>query len=409
MNKAWLIKVGETLPFRNNREMRTVKIANKLLDRGWSVDWWTSAYDHFRKKWLFDRDTEIHTEKGLRIHALKGCGYERNISLKRVIDHRILAKKFRAHSRKQEIPEIIVCANPPYDLAREAVIYAKKFTIPIIIDIRDQWPDIFLEFIPFQIRPLAKFVLSHDFKINEYVMREATCLTSMMESLLEWGLTCAKRSRGDLDRVYPLGSEKINKDAHSEKIDSLSNRLKGKFVVVFIGTFGMRNNPSILIDVAAHFQNDDVMFVLGGDGILFDEIQSRSKRLTNVVLAGWLKDNDIASLLRVSHIGVIPNMDGFAVLPNKFFTYISAGIPVVSSCCGEISRIIEENKIGMNYSPRDMDSLAECIRHFYREREELASYAERARKIFAEKYDSSIIYEEFADHIEQIAESGIIS
>ena len=407
INKAWLIKVGETLPFGNNREMRTVKIANKLLDRGWSVDWWTSAYDHFQKAWLFNGDKEIHTEKGLRIHTLKGCGYKRNISLRRIIDHRILARKFKSYSRKQEIPEIIICANPPYDLAREAVLYAKEHTIPIIIDIRDQWPDIFLEFIPAGIRSLAKFILAHDFKMNEYVMREATCLTSMMGSLLEWGLTCAKRSRGDLDRVYPLGSEKINKDAHSEKIDSLSSRLNGKLVVVFIGTLGMRNNPSILIDVASHFKNDNIMFILGGDGILFDEIQGRSKDLPNVVLTGWLKDNDIDSLLTVSHIGIIPNTDNFAVLPNKFFTYLSAGIPIISSCSGEISRIIEENKIGMNYSPGDVDDLDKCIRYFYNRRDELESYAKRASAIFAEMYDSNIIYENFADQIEYVADRGI--
>jgi glycosyltransferase involved in cell wall biosynthesis len=402
--RVWLIKVGEQLPIENNRKMRTALLAEKLLDRSASVLWWTSAFDHFKKRWLFPKDKEINLDSGLKIMALKGCGYRRNFSLFRFLDHRILAKKFKSISRKLEKPDIILSANPPYDLAKEAVEFAKERDIPIIVDIRDQWPDIFVAYTPKLIRFFARLILAHEFRMNTYVLREADSLTSMMETLLAWGLKCAGRQRTDLDKVFYLGAEKMEEIPHSEKIDSLKKQLEGKFVVAFVGTFGMRNNPAILVDAARSLSNNNVIFVLGGDGIYFEEVKRKAEVLPNVVLTGWLKQNDITALLRHAHVGVIPNSEEFAAFPNKAFAYVSAGLPIISSCQGELKKIIEDTKIGLNYRPRDVCTLTECLRYFLDHQEVYAQYVERVRSLFKAKFDSEVIYNSFADHIENIVE-----
>jgi len=402
--KIWLIKVGEQLPIANNQKMRTALLAEKLLNRGASVVWWTSAFDHFKKGWLFPKDKEINLDGGLKIMALKGCGYRRNFSLLRFIDHRLLAKKFKSISHQLENPDIIVSANPPYDLAKEAVDFAKERDIPIIIDIRDQWPDIFLAYMPKLTRSFGRLILANEFRMNTYVLREADCLTSMMETLLEWGLKCAGRQRTDLDKVFYLGAEKMEEVPRSEKIDSLKKQLEGKFIVVFVGTFGMRNNPAILVDAARSFANNNVIFVLGGDGIYFKEVKRKAEILPNVVLTGWLQQNDITALLKRAHVGVIPNSEEFAAFPNKAFAYISAGLPIISSCQGELKKIIEDARIGLNYRPRDVNTLTECLRYFLDNQEVYGQYAERVRNLFKAKFDSEVIYNSFADHIENIVE-----
>jgi glycosyltransferase involved in cell wall biosynthesis len=396
--------VGEQLPIENNRKMRTTLLAEKLLDRGSSVLWWTSAFDHFRKKWLFLKDIEINLDNGLKILALKGCGYNKNFSLSRFIDHRILAKKFKSVSRKLEKPDIIVSANPPYDLAKEAVGFAKEYHIPIIIDVRDQWPDIFLAYIPKFVRSAARLLLANEFRMNTYVLREADCLTSMMETLLKWGLKCAGRQKTDLDKVFYLGAEKMEVSPCSEKIDSLKKRLEGKFVVVFVGTFGMRNNPSILVDAARLLGNERIVFVLGGDGIYFEEVKKKAEMFSNIMLTGWLQKCDISALLKYAHLGVIPNSEEFAAFPNKFFDYISAGLPIISGCKGELKTIIERRGIGLNYTPGDVDALTECVRYFLDNREIYAKYVERVGNLFETNFNSEIIYKSYADHVEYIVD-----
>jgi glycosyltransferase involved in cell wall biosynthesis len=380
--KIWLIKVGEQLPIEDNRKMRTTLLAEKLLDRGASVVWWTSAFDHFKKEWMFEKDNEINLENGLKIMALKGHGYRRNFSLSRFVDHRLLAKKFKSISQRLENPDIIISANPPYDLAKEAVDFAKQRDIPIIVDIRDQWPEIFLEYMPRFLRSVARVALAREFCMNKYVLKEADCLTSMTETILKWGLECAGREKTDLDKVFYLGGEMMEESPRSRKIESLEEYLKGKFIVVFVGTFGMIYNPSILVDVARRFSNEAIVFVLGGDGVYFQEVKKRAESLKNVILTGWLQQSDIAALLKLGHVGIIPNTGGLATFPNKVFVYVSGGLPIISSCQGELREMIEDYKIGLNYGPGDADALEECIRYFLKNREIYLEYRERTGNLF---------------------------
>ena len=102
----WLLQSGEPLPIESGvRKMRTALLADKLLERGFNVHWWGSAFEHQRKKWISDKDRDFHVAPNFTIHALYGCGYSKNISFARYIDHRIVALKFRAQSKKIRKPD----------------------------------------------------------------------------------------------------------------------------------------------------------------------------------------------------------------------------------------------------------------------------------------------------------------
>src|SRR5574341_243598 len=140
---VWLIQIGETLPLVSNiRKLRTALLADKLITKGHSVLWWASAFDHLQKKWISKQETEVKISNNFTIKLLKGIGYKRNVSIRRFIDHRIIAKRFRELVSAESRPDIIVASLPSHDLAYEAVMYANKNNIPIIVDIRDPWPDI---------------------------------------------------------------------------------------------------------------------------------------------------------------------------------------------------------------------------------------------------------------------------
>ena len=40
--------------------MRTGALTEVLTSRGHQVVWWTSAFDHFAKRWLWQRTTELY-------------------------------------------------------------------------------------------------------------------------------------------------------------------------------------------------------------------------------------------------------------------------------------------------------------------------------------------------------------
>lgn len=404
--KVWLFQLGETLPLKaETRRLRTYLLADELARRGHSVLWWASTFDHLRKEWVFDKDTEFTVYDGLKITALKGIAYKKNFSLARFIGHRVIASKFRKVSRVIEPPDIIVSAMPAYDLAFEATIYAKEKDIPILIDIRDQWPENFLDRVPGSLRGIARLALYNEFSMLKKLLRMADGIISMTDVLLEWGLEHAGRQRRWKDKVFHLGYSKgdCNDNDSDNKIHALKEKLKGKFIITFIGTFAMYHNPSILIDCARAINDEGILFVLAGDGELLEGLKKQASNLKNILFTGWLNQYEISTLLEISHIGVCPTggINTNAFFPNKAFMYWSVGLPILSSFRGEIENVIENFKVGYTYS--DSRSLIQSIRNL---REDTILYREmssNAKTLFIEKFEAGKIYAAYAKHIEDVA------
>ena len=401
----WLIQIGETSPLdEKQRKMRTALLADKLVERGHNVLWWTSAFDHFKKEWIFKKDTKVTLSSGLRLYTLKGIGYKKNVSLSRYIDHRIIAWKFKKIAPKIPKPDIIITSMPSHDLAYQAVMFAKENKIPVLVDIRDPWPDIFLQHVPNASHGIARKSLFMDFYMIRKTMQMANGLIAVTNTFLEWGLKYANREKSPVDKVFPLGYKKPNLTNYSDtsKLTDLIKELKDKFIIFFVGTIANYHNPSILLEVAKRVKNDKIHFVIAGDGELFYEIKKASKDLENVTLTGWLNQEEIELWLKYAKVGVCPTNLKIDLLPNKFFVYLSAGLPVISAFGGDLKELIEKYQIGFYYPPNDVEALVNCILKLYNNPQLYKKMSENAKKIFNEMFDADKIYEEYANHIEGV-------
>lgn len=402
----WLIQTGEPLPLNDSvRKMRMALLCDELVKRGHSVLWWASAFDHLSKSWIAGTDAVIDMNGSSRIYALRGTGYRRNVSLSRFIDHRIIAAKFSQYAPRLPKPDIIVASMPQHDLAYEAVVFAKKNNIPVLVDIRDEWPDLFLRFAPEPLRWLLRAFLVHDFRMVERLMVRADALVAMMDSLLKWGLTYAGRPQGSLDRVFYLGSRPNSGNNNGTPGGTLGflEGIRGKFVITFIGTFVKNNNPSVIVEGAERLSNENIHFILAGDGELQASIKDRCRNFRNVTVPGWLNKDDMALLLRHSHVGVCPTDQAREAFPNKTFSYFSAGLPVLSAFQGELREIIEKRRIGSYFPPADADAFVDCVLRLYNAPDLYQQMAANSKRAFHDLFDADMIYEKYAAHIEKIA------
>jgi glycosyltransferase involved in cell wall biosynthesis len=144
---------------------------------------------------------------------------------------------------------------------------------------------------------------------------------------------------------------------------------------------------------------------MAGDGELFNEIKKKSKGLPNIFMPGWLNQAEISNLMQNSHVGVCLTTQVRDALPNKTFTYLSAGLPLISAFQGDSKKIIEKYQIGFYYPPNDVDALLECINKLYYDQYLYKKMSENARKVFDEMFDADKIYDEYAVHIEKVVES----
>lgn len=401
---VWLIQIGETFPFVDGaRPLRTAYLAKALADRGHTVTWWGTSFDHFKKEWVADGDRVIVWDERLTLVAIKGLGYKKNLSLSRYLDHRLIAKKFKKMIAGHPRPDIIVAALPSYDLAFEAVRFGKKTSVPVVIDIRDQWPDIFIDNLPVGLKFFGRKVLAYDFFMARKAIQEAYALVSMMPLILKWGLTYAGRPQSNRDKVFYLGYEESDDGKGNLALPDYLRGHEKKFIISFVGTFGAYHNPSILLEAAGHLKNNGILFVLAGNGQFYNEIKEKASRLDNVVLPGWLNQKEIAALLSHSHVGMCTTTRKAFFFPNKVFTYLAAGLPIFSAFDGDLKKIIEDRKIGFFYPPDDASRLLECIRSLYDDQDLYKEMASNARQTFLELFDAGNIYPQYAEYLETLA------
>ena len=409
-----LIQTGEPLPIRSGvRKMRTAVLADKLLERGHDVFWWSSAFEHQRRVMISPNDRDFSVSERFTIRVLRGCGYRKNVSVARYIDHQIVALKFRIQSKKFPKPDVIVASMPEYLLAYEAARYARKNGIPFLVDIRDLGPDIFLNrFKNMGLYGLGKMVLARDFALLASLLKSADALVAVSKGYLQWGLDKIGRAQCPFDRVFYLGYKAHSKKAAvSNEGSEIPDWLKGREnqkLFIFIGTFGVSYELELILDAAKRFEKsgrNDICFVLAGTGEQYELIKRKTLGLRNVVLPGWIGKKEIDALLKSAYAGLLSYIKGASQgLPNKPFEYLSAGLPLVNSLEGEMAELIDRYGFGLNYPPGDIDGLCRCIERLVSDSALHQQMSLNASKFFKEFGDADKIYGEYAEHIERLVE-----
>src|SRR3954467_2369609 len=155
--KVWLITLGEPLPIDGShaRLLRTGFLARALSARGHNVSWFSNRFDHFAKTHR-EGPTIRETAPNERLILLESRGYDSNVSLSRYLDHRDVVKDFERQAALLPIPDVIVASMPTVDLCEAAVSFAAMHSIPVVVDIRDLWPDSFWDLVPRILRPIVK-------------------------------------------------------------------------------------------------------------------------------------------------------------------------------------------------------------------------------------------------------------
>lgn len=412
--KVWLIKISEPLPVGSgSRVLRTGMLGQRLAAHGHEVTWWTSAFGHYEKKMIYRDRERIPLAPGFTAIAIRGISYSRNVSLRRYIDHGIVAKRFRNYVSSHPIPDIVIAATPDYRLAAEAVDFANKNRIPVLVDIRDKWPDFFWEMAPSWLSPIVKTVLWHDRRTLARALARADGLVSVTTSWLEWGLALAGRSRGPWDTVFPLGASAPSArraQSSSPRLREIRERAAGRFVVSFIGTFSRIHSPLAIVRAALkikeHFSlSDRVLFILAGDGALRRQVESLCGNLSSVFLPGWLSAPEIDDLLSFSSVGVVPFGLRLDLFPNKAFTYLSAGLPVLSSDEGDLREWLKKYNAGGHFAWDNPGDLADWIERLALNPELYSEMRKNAQRLFTDHFQETQVYSNYVRHIESVVTS----
>lgn len=406
--KIWLITIGEPLPLNGERPQRIGTLAKMLAEKGHCVTWWTSTLDHQSKSLFYNEDKAISVSDNLEIILMHSrIQYKKNVSLRRILHHQLVARKFNSLSQSKKKPDIILCSFPTIDLSYAAVEFGKRNSLPVIIDIRDLWPDIFVTPFPEYLHPIIRFLLRGYVEQTKEIVRNCFSMIAVSKTYLEWGLRYGHRGKTPRDKVFPLGYQKskMNEDELSHNANLLLkvgiDPLKKS--VWYVGTFGQTYDLATIIKSARKLEKTrkDIQFILTGDGEKKEEWLKLADQLNNVIFTGWVGKSQLAYLSSIADIGLMAySHNAPQGLPNKIFEYMSAGIPILSSLRGETKDFLSEHQIGFSYEPNDVESFIGRLTLLIDDSLLSKEMGSRGKALFEREYSADVVYKELISYIE---------
>lgn len=413
--KVWLIKIGETLPVEGPdvRLFRTGLFFEKLSSRGHDVLWWSSTFRHSSKHHLFYENKKIKHSDHSSLYLINSAGYRKNISLRRLYDHNEIAYKFRHLSLKEPVPDVIFCAMPTLELSLAAVNYGRKHQIPVVIDMRDMWPDIFVSRAPLKFQKIFKKLLFYSFYQIRTVCKRATAISGITPGYVAWGLRYAEREKTSFDRDFPLGYSTTPPEP--DKIKEAESFWRGQgiyakekpFIVCLFSNIVKQLELETVIDAAKRLEKTGrhFRFVFCGRGDALEYFKNYASGCDSVSFPGWVNKSQIWVLSRLAHAGLAPykSTEDFLIsIPNKAIEYMSAGLPIVSSLKGTLQELLAKHQVGLTYENNNADSLFNLLCKLYDNPHELALMSNNSYNFFKERFNAEKVYADMCIYLEEL-------
>lgn len=410
---VWIVHLGEELPGVDGdvKEYRCQMLGRTLARRGHTVVRIAPRFNHYTKRQRTGPST-LELEPNLLVRLLDARGYSKHVGPRRMLLHWQCARGILDLAAEEGPPDVIVCGMPTPGVCAAGARLAKLYKTRLIVDIRDLWPDIFLDSVPAIVKPVATMIGRYVRWINRRSFARASALVGISKSYASWGIEVAGAHFSGQSLVIPMGCEELASQLRELPPTVLSRwrrklQLSGdEIVVVFLGTIGRQFDLKTVVDAAKILSNSDrvrVKFVIAGDGDGLRGVRKLSEGVSTIECVGWLRGQDRLALLRLADIGLAPYSAGSKMsLPNKPFEYMAAGLPVLSSLPGELAAIIEVSRCGGSYAASDPQSLVDAVLRLIRNGGELEASSRRSTELYVERYHPSSIYGRFAELIEDV-------
>jgi glycosyltransferase involved in cell wall biosynthesis len=288
--------------------------------------------------------------------------------------------------------------------------------VPVVVDIRDPWPDVIAELFPSPIDSLARIGLMPMERGLRRALRGASAITAVSPALLDWAIAHTGRARSAQDQMFPLGymdrpamdSEGAAKIASQMGIEKRA----GQLFIVYFGMLGRQSELETVIDAAKILRADDrFRFVICGEGDKLEKYRRASADLTNITFTGFVKADRVAALSALADIGLAPYRSTPAYsmcMPNKIYEYMSGSLPIVSSLGGSVHELLERTQAGVSYVSGRPQELAQILIDLHANPEKRARMGEVGRQTYRAEFKSNRVYSAMAEYVERLAGYGRI-
>lgn len=400
--KFIIISAFDPLPEDNVRPGRFWNFARQIENTDHELVWITSQYSHIHKKFRLKDSSWNESElKHTRIIKINTISYQQNISVRRLINHAQFGFSVLFKLRKliwDDKPDAIVCATPPLLAPFFAACLGRRYSVPVVIDIIDLWPEAFGRFVK---NRFFRNVIFFPFKVlANWTARLSSAMTGVSDDYVAHFVKAAAEKPA---MTIHLGHSASGLQSEIRTDWNRLQKINGQRWVTYVGTVSNNYDLGTVLRAASTFP--DVRFLIVGKGENLPDIQRdvMENGLVNVVVTGEVPYHDLANILFRSDVGLVTvNNDAWIRFPYKANDYLVAGLPFLTNITGgEIERLLAERRIGEVYREGDVsDFVAKLTRLLSSMDKEMK---DRVRQYAAEHCDSDQIYKIYLDWVSGIA------
>lgn len=340
----------------------------------------------------------------VRSRDYKGNGLDRIWNL---IDMPFQMWKVMKRFYRQQRPDVIYTSSPDLFVAFFALVFGKTHRIPVVVEVRDLWPESIVEYNGMSSKNPIIIGL---YCLEKWIYRKADQLIFTMEGGKEYIADKGWDKRVSLGKVNHVNNGVDLTEFYSNVdvfvTDDKELNAEDKFKVVYVGSIRRANNIQSLVDAARELKGqgaDDIVFLIYGSGTDKADLERecRTEHLQNIYFKDAVEKKYIPYILSRSNLNILNYKQAgtwkYGGSQNKQFEYLASGRPICSNVKMGYS-IIEKNQCGIEEDITSPQRYADIIRNYRDMDEEQYKRQCAAAKRAAQEYD----YEVLAKKIEII-------
>ncbi len=299
--------------------------------------------------------------------------------------------------------DLVMGTTPPIFQAVAAWIVAVLRRRPLLLEVRDLWPEFAIDI--GLLRNRALIALAR--RLERFLYCRASHL--LVNSPAYRDYLIAKGVSGARITLIPNGAEVQMFDPADNSADLRRELgLEHNFVVTYAGAMGMANDLDTVLEAAALLLGSNVHFLLVGDGKERARLETaaRARNLRNVTFLGAQPKSRVPAVLAASNacLAILKNIPMFrTTYPNKVFDYMAAGRPTLLAIDGVIRQVIEAAGAGIFVPPGDAAALAAAIHRLRGDPQLCKSMGTAARAYVVQHFNRSRQGEDFDRLISALA------
>ena len=379
-------------------------LAKEFIKKGHATTIVSGSYSHFLKKYP-DMDAKIFRNEnveGVNFLWVKVIRYTRSYDKKRVFKwFEFASKLFFISKHLQAKPDVIICSSTPLFAILPAYYLAKKYKAKLVFEVRDVWPltlisigkfsenNLFIRFMGW----FEKFSLQKSDLI-------VSNLSNYTQHIQELGI--------DRKAFWISNGIDLDEMTKTEKLPTeIESKIpRDKFIVGYTGKLGVSNAIIYLLQAAKILEkNNNIVFVIVGNGQEKQYLQSFAKDLENVIFIDTVNKTQIPLILELFDVCFLgwkkEELYKFGVSPNKLFDYMYSSTPILQAI--DIKNdIVEKSHCGVCVEAENIEAIAGAVMQLYNMNdEERKTLGQNAKRHVLENFT----YEKLADRFLSILET----